>query len=68
MHVQVVGAAVCRFEHRGSKGEQKRDGTVQVWGQKTFRAIKLKISREQTWDSASLRKPVLSKVLKNCEE
>jgi hypothetical protein len=48
--------------------ELKRDGRVQAWGQKTLRAIKLKISKEQIWDSGSLRKEVLSKVLKNCKE
>jgi hypothetical protein len=46
----------------------KRDGTVQAWGQKTLRAIKLKSTWEQTWDSASLRKEVLSKVLKKTSE
>jgi hypothetical protein len=46
----------------------KRDGTVQGWGQKTLRATKLKISEEQPWDSVSLRKEVLSKVLKKTLE
>jgi hypothetical protein len=33
--------------------ELKRHKTVQAWGQKILRAIKLKISEEQTWDSAA---------------
>jgi hypothetical protein len=48
--------------------ELKRDETVQTWGQKTLKAIKLKISVEQTWDTGSLRKEVLSKVLKKTLE
>jgi hypothetical protein len=43
----------------------KKDGTMQAWGQKTLRTIKLK---EQTGDRASLRKEVLSKVLKKALE
>jgi hypothetical protein len=34
----------------------KRDGIVQAWWQKTLGEIKLKISKEKTWDSVSLRK------------
>jgi hypothetical protein len=43
MHKQVVGMAVCKFEHKALR-ELKRDETVQAWRQKTLRAIKLKIS------------------------
>jgi hypothetical protein len=46
--------------------ELKRDGTVQAWGQKTLKAIKLK--RRYSKHGTSLRKEVLSKVLKNCRE
>jgi hypothetical protein len=46
----------------------KRNGTVQAWGKKTLRAIKLKISSEKTRDRVRLRTEVLRKVLKNCQE
>jgi hypothetical protein len=44
MHVQFLGRLlVCKFEHKASR-EIKTDGTVRAWGQKTLKAIKLKIS------------------------
>jgi hypothetical protein len=43
MHMQVVGEAIASLSTKVLR-EQKRDGTVQAWGQKTLRAIKLKIS------------------------
>jgi hypothetical protein len=52
--------------------EQRTDETGQAWGQKTLRAIKLKI--RVNMGQCSLRKEVLSqvlkrsKVLKNCKE
>jgi hypothetical protein len=67
MHMEVVGQLFASLSTEALR-ELNRDGTVQAWGQKTFRAIKLKISWEQTWDSASLRKEDLSKVLKNFKE
>jgi hypothetical protein len=63
MHVQVVGMAVLQVCSTEALGELKRDGRVQAWGQKTLRAIELKISKEQTWGSVSLRKEVLKKAL-----
>jgi hypothetical protein len=36
-HMQVVGAAVCKFEHLGFKRTKERE-TTQTWGQKTLRA------------------------------
>jgi hypothetical protein len=47
--------------------ELKRDGKMQAWGQKTLRAIKVKISWEQTLDSVSLRKEVLKQGFKELQ-
>jgi hypothetical protein len=41
--MQVVDMAVCKFEHRGFERAKER-WTVQAWGQKTLKAIELKIS------------------------
>jgi hypothetical protein len=51
--MQFVGEASLSTE---ALRKLKRDGTVQAWGQKTLGEIKLKISKEKTWDSVSLRK------------
>jgi hypothetical protein len=44
MHMQFLGH--CWFASLSTEAlrELKRDGTVQAWGQKTLRAIKLKIN------------------------
>jgi hypothetical protein len=65
MHRSLLGVASLSTE---ALRKLKGDGTVQAWGQKTLRAIKLKINYEKTRDRASLRKKVLSKVLENCQE
>jgi hypothetical protein len=65
--MQVVARLFASLSTKALR-ELKRDETVQAWGQKTLKAIKLKISVEQTWDTGSLRKEVLSKVLKKTLE
>jgi hypothetical protein len=42
MHMQVVGWLLASLSTEALR-EQKRDVTVQAWGQKTLRATKLKI-------------------------
>jgi hypothetical protein len=53
--MQVVGLAVCKFEHQGFERAKER------WD-------RAKDKLRAKWDSASLRREFLSKVLKNCKE
>jgi hypothetical protein len=66
---KIRGLRLCKSEHLCfKKAKENAKEKLQAWGKKTLRVIRLKISQEKTWDSVSLRKEVLSKVLKNCKE
>jgi hypothetical protein len=43
MYMQIVGAAVCKFAHRGFERAKERGDSASL-GAKDFRAIKLKMS------------------------